>query len=364
MSQLAALEPMWNRDTAAITPQDGPAKSRQGGPARDSSGLQVPTGVLSVVGNTPTIELASLAASVSITLFAKLEYLNPGGSMKDRAALAILHRAFAEGRLARGGLVVESSSGNMGIGLAQACRCLGLRFLCVVDVKTTETHRRILESLGATVEMIVDPHPDTGDLLDARLERVAEIRAREPEAFWPDQYTNTASVEAHYETTAPELVAALGQPPDYMLVATSTCGTLGGFQRYFRDINARTKLIAVDAVGSALFGPPSPGRVIPGMGSSRQARFVNAADLTVSHVDTQDCVAGCHLVAEREAILVGGSSGGVVAAALRLARHVPDGTRVAVIFADRGERYLDTVYSPDWLAVHCPEFKSRMNELR
>ncbi len=347
-----------------MTPQDGLATCRQDVFAKESAVAHVPTGVLSVIGNTPTIELANLVDSTPITLFAKLEFLNPGGSTKDRSALAILRQAIAEGRLARGGLVVESSSGNMGVGLAQACRCLGLRFLCVVDINTTETHRRILESLGATIEVVVDPHPDTGEFLDARLVRLVEIRACEPEAFWPNQYTNTASVEAHWRTTAPELVAAIGHPPDYMLVATSTCGTLGGFQNYFRDINAQTKLIAVDAVGSALFGPPSPGRIIPGMGSSREAQLVNAAELTVSYVDTQDCVAGCHLLAEHEAILVGGSSGGVVAAALRLARRVRAGTRVAVIFADRGERYLDTIYNPAWLAMHCPDLKTRMDELR
>jgi 2,3-diaminopropionate biosynthesis protein SbnA len=321
-----------------------------------------PVGVLSTIGNTPTIQLGRVGGGLRAKLYAKLEFLNPGGSMKDRPALAMLNNALAEGRIKPDGLVIESSSGNMGIGLAQAARCLGLRFICVVDIKTTISNMRILEALGAELEVVQEPHPETGEFLDARKFRVAQLLARNPGAFWPNQYENQANVESHRSSTAPELVAALGRPPDYMLVATSTCGTLGGFQQFLTSIGAHTQLVAVDAEGSALFGPPAPGRLIPGLGSANKVQLANPESLIVDYVSTQDCVTGAYLLARREALLVGGSSGGVVVSALRLARRLRAGASVAMILPDRGERYLDTIFNKQWLATHCADLEKRMQE--
>jgi 2,3-diaminopropionate biosynthesis protein SbnA len=323
---------------------------------------RLPEGVLSAIGHSPTVRLARLGASSSSSFYAKLEFLNPGGSMKDRPALAMLQRALADGTLERGGLVVESSSGNMGIGLAQAARCLGLRFICVIDTKTTTSNMRILKALGAELEVVTEPHPETGEFLDARKHRVDQLLARNPGAFWPDQYRNPANTEAHRATTAPELLEALGGAPDYVLIATSTCGTLGGFQQFFKSIGAHTQLVAVDAEGSALFGPPSPGRIIPGLGSASKAQFVALDELHIDYVNTRDCVVGCHLLAQREAMLAGGSAGGVVTAALRLARRVPGGSHIAMVLPDRGERYLDTVFNDEWLAKQSIDLDEGLQE--
>ncbi|WP_437283000.1 pyridoxal-phosphate dependent enzyme [Sorangium sp. So ce375] len=322
----------------------------------------VPVGVLATIGNTPTIQLEQIGKGQRAKLYAKLEFLNPGGSLKDRPALAMLTSALAEGRIKPGGLIIESSSGNMGIGLAQAARFFRLRFICVIDIKTTISNIRILEALGAEVELIQEPHPETGEFLDARKFRVAQLLAQNPGAFWPNQYENQANVDSHCSSTAPELVASLGRPPDYVLVATSTCGTLGGFQKFLTGICAHTQIIAVDAEGSALFGPPAPGRSIPGLGSASKARLASVDSLLIDYVSTQDCVTGAHLLAQREAILVGGSSGGVIVSALRLARRVRVGASVAMILPDRGERYLDTIFNRQWLAVHCADLEKRMEE--
>ena len=338
------------------------APSLASGPTRFHS---VHAGVLSAIGLTPTVRLGGMEDLVEgAALHAKLEFLNPGGSSKDRPAVTMLKEALADGRLEPGGLVVESSSGNMGIGLAQAARSLGLRFICVVDAKTTATNLSILRMLGADVEVVSDPDPATGEFLHARMRRVEEILEGNPEAFWTDQHNNPANAAAHCSGTAAELVGALGEPPDYMLVPTGTCGSLAGFQQFFRTIEAHTQLIAVDAEGSALFGPPAAGRLIPGLGSGNGAAQGDREGLHVEYVSNQDCAVGCHLLAQREAMLVGGSSGGAAVAALRLVRRVGTAVSVAMLFPDRGERYLDTIFHEAWLTEHAIDLGDGMREFR
>jgi len=321
--------------------------------------------VLSTIGNSPTIRLADFPGHPTRTTFyAKLEFLNPGGSMKDRPALAMLEAALDDGLIEPGDLVIESSSGNMGIGLAQATQRLGLRFICVVDTKTTTSNIRVLKALGAGIEIVTEPHPETGEFLDARKYRVAQLIDQNPGAYWPDQYNNPANSMSHCVGTAPELLRSLGEAPDYMLVATSTCGTLRGFQQFFKIVGAHTQMVAVDAFGSALFGPSKPGRIIPGLGSANSATDVDPERLSVEFVSTRDCVVGCRILAQREAILVGGSSGGVAVAALRLARRVPVGSSIAMLFPDRGERYLDTIFNDDWLDEQSIDLQESMKEFR
>lgn len=301
------------------------------------------------------VRLSRLMPGSEVVLFAKLEMLNPGGSMKDRPALSMLRAAMETGRLAPGGLVVESSSGNMGVGLAQACAYLQLSFICVVDSRTTTVNRKLLAAYGAQVDVVTEPHPETGDWLDARLARVQELLATHPDAQWLDQYTNLANPEAHQRTTAPELLRGLGRAPDVILVVTSTCGTVRGFRDHLAAIGARTRLVAVDAVGSLLFRDERRPRLIPGLGSSRRPQFIEPTDVEVMHMTTGECVAGCRLLATREAILAGGSSGALVAAALRLAPTLAAGAVVAMCLPDSGNRYLNTIYDDDWVVRYVGE---------
>ena len=308
--------------------------------------------VLDAIGDTPVVQLSRLLPATPVALFAKLEMLNPGGSMKDRPALRMLREAIDAGRLAPGGLVVESSSGNMGIGLAQACAYLGIRFVCVVDARTTAANIKLLSAYGARVDVVTDPHPETGDWLDARLTRVQALVAAHPDAVWLDQYTSLANPAAHAQSTAPELFRDLESPPDVILVPTSTCGTIRGFQDHLVAAGVPTRLIAVDAVGSLLFRDERHPRLIPGLGSSKRPQLVDRAGVEVRHVTTADCVAGCRLLATREAILGGGSSGALVAVALRVAPTLPDGAAIAMCLPDSGTRYLDTIYDDAWVARH------------
>lgn len=307
-------------------------------------------GVLSAIGNTPLVKLSRLFPDAHFHLFAKLEALNPGGSLKDRPALAIIEDALREGAIAPGGVVVESSSGNMGIGLAQVCRIHDLRFVCVVDPKAARQNLQVLEAYGAEIVLVPEPDPDTGGFLQARLKKVEELLKEIPGSFWPNQYGNRNNPAAHYRSTMREVAEAMENEVDHLFVATSTCGTLLGCAEYIRDHDLGTRVIAVDAVGSQIFSDQCAPRNIPGIGAGIKPPLCDPTlvdDLVF--VDDLDCVAGCRRLVDREAILAGGSSGGVVAAVARMSAAIPPGARCAVVLCDRGERYLDTIYSEEWV---------------
>jgi cysteine synthase A len=253
-------------------------------------------------------------------------------------------------------VVIESSSGNLGIGLAQACRYLGLRFICVVDPKTTQQNIRILKAYGAEIDLVSKPDPVTGEFLQARIDRVQTLLHTIENSFWTNQYANLDNAGAHYRTTMHEIALALAGKVDYLFCATSTCGTLRGCAEYARDHSLGTKMMAVDAEGSVIFGGKPAKRLIPGHGAARRPELYqpDLADECL-HVSDLDCVVGCRRLVHREAILVGGSSGGVLMAIDQVKHRIPQDATCVAIFHDRGERYLDTVYSDDWVEEHFGE---------
>src|SRR5262249_19622806 len=219
--------------------------------------------ILSTIGQTPLVRLTRVLPDCPFDLFAKLEGFNPGGSAKDRPALNILREGMRSGAVKPWTVVIESSSGNLGIGLAQACRYLGLRFICVVDPKTTEQNTRILRAYGAEIDLVSQPHPVTGEFLQARIDRVQTLLQTIQDSFWTNQYANLSNVRAHYCTTMDEIARELDGRIDYLFVATSTCGTLRGCAEYVRDHDLDTTIFAVDAQGSVIFGGPPAKRLIP-----------------------------------------------------------------------------------------------------
>lgn len=325
-------------------------------PERDVVDDMTAAGVLSTIGGTPLVELAKLLPGFPGRVFAKLERFNPGGSIKDRSALSLLLGGFRSGELVPGrSVVVESSSGNLAIGIAQICRYLGLRFICVVDAKTTEQNLAILRAYQAEVEVVTEPDPESGEYLPVRLARVREIVEGTPHAFWPDQYSNPLNPRAH-ERTMGEIADALDGGVDYLFCATSTFGTLRGCAAYIRAHGMDTTVVGVDAVGSVLFGGAPAPRLIPGHGASiRPALAAPELADRVVHVADLECVAGCRRLIGREAILAGGSSGATVAALARLAPELEPGATCVLIFPDGGDRYLGTVYSDDWVRARFGE---------
>lgn len=317
--------------------------------ARDVPGV----GVLSAVGRTPLVELVRLLPGSPLRVYAKLEAANPGGSVKDRPAAAMLADAVRRGLVVPGtSTVVESSSGNLGIGLAQACRYLGVRFVCVVDPRTNAQNTAVMRALGAEVHEVSTPDPVTGEYLPVRVRKVRELVARIPHAYWPNQYANPANAAAH-RTTMAEVVEQLGRPPDYLFCAVSSCGTLRGCAEHVRDNELPVTIIGVDAEGSGIVRPAVGGRLLPGHGAATPpALYDRDLAAAVVHVSDRDAVAGCRTLARREALLAGGSSGAIVAALHRLAPDLPPGTRCALVLPDDGGRYLDTIYDDAWVTAH------------
>jgi 2,3-diaminopropionate biosynthesis protein SbnA len=313
-------------------------------------------GILGTIGNTPLIKLERMSSDLGVNLFAKLERFNPGGSIKDRTALNMLAGKIYSGELVPGrSVVVESTSGNLGIGLAQICRYFGLRFVCVVDPKTTRQNIEILKAYQACVEVVTERDPETGEFLPTRLRRVREIVASEPHAFWPNQYVNPLNPQAH-ATTMQEITRSLDGRVDYLFCSVSTFGTLRGCAEYARGNALRTTVVGVDAFGSAIFGRKPEPRLISGHGASVAPALLDAqlADEVV-HVSDLECVVACRRLILREAILAGGSSGATVAALEKISAHVPGGANCVLIFPDGGDRYLDTVYSDEWVTEHFGE---------
>lgn len=315
-------------------------------------------GILSLIGNTPLLELERFYAGSSFRVFAKLEGFNPGGSIKDRPALTILEDGIRSGKIGPGTVIIESSSGNMGVGLAQACRYYGLRFICVVDCKTAAQNLKVLRAYGAEIDCVTEPDPVTGELLQARLNRVQELLQQTDKGFWPNQYANLKNSGSHYQTTMHEIATALGTV-DFLFVATSTCGTIRGCGEYIRDHGMPTRVIAVDAVGSLIFSDRKAKRMIPGLGAGIKPPLcdVSLIDQCI-FVDDLDCLIGCRRMMAREAMLVGGSSGGVLTAVEKFRDHIPPGSTCAVILPDRGERYLDTIFCDEWAQQHFGEIHS------
>ncbi|WP_394361085.1 2,3-diaminopropionate biosynthesis protein SbnA [Amycolatopsis sp. SB7-3] len=311
-------------------------------------------GVLATIGNTPLVALDRVVPLAGSRVFAKLEKFNPGGSVKDRTALNMLRGEIGSGRLVPGrSVVVESTSGNLGVGLAQMCAYFGLDLVCVVDTRTTAQTLALLRAYGATVEVVTAPVD--GDLLGARIARVRELLALLPDAFWPDQYANPLNPAAH-EHTMREIVDALDGRVDYLFCAVSTGGTMRGCADHIRREGLSTKLIAVDAAGSAIFHVPTEERRIPGHGAGRRPPLVDtSAAAEVVHVTDLECVRACRTLVAREAILAGGSSGATVAALAKLRDRIPPGSRCVLVFPDDGNRYLDTIYSDAWVRGHFGE---------
>lgn len=306
--------------------------------------------VLGCVGNTPLVALNRLFPEAGIEVVAKLELMNPGGSMKDRPARYIVEAGLADGDIPPGAHLIESSSGNFGIALAIAARLHGLTFTCVVDPKTTTANIQIMRQLGARVEVVTDPD-EMGGYLHTRIRRVRELLAQTPNGVWINQYANARNWESYYHGTGSELATELVRPPDYLFAAVSTTGSILGCARRLRERFADLRVVAVDAEGSIIFGTPPGPRHIPGIGSSRVPELFTPEEIDeVVHVGDAEAARACRRLLTTEGIFAGGSSGSVVAAIARKLPTLPRPCRVVAIFPDRGDRYLDLVYDDEWLA--------------
>jgi 2,3-diaminopropionate biosynthesis protein SbnA len=314
----------------------------------------VSASIIECIGGTPLVRLRRLFRD-GPQVYAKLELLNPGGSVKDRPARYIIERGLRDGTIAPGATIVESSSGNFGIALAMAARIYELDFVCVVDPRIAPLNLRILRQLGARVEMVTRPDP-YGGYLHTRLERVQELLGEIPGAYWIDQYANELNSQCHYDGIGSEIAEALAEEPvDVFVAAVSTSATLMGAARRLRDAWPAIRVVAVDAQGSVIFGGPASRRSLPGIGSSRTPELLCEDEIDeVLYVDDFDSARGCRELLRGEGILAGGSSGAVIAGVQRVVAGLPASARVVTVLPDRGERYMDLVYDDAWVEAHRP----------
>jgi cysteine synthase A len=286
-----------------------------------------------------------------MNLFAKLEYVNPNGSIKDRPAYWILKRAAERGEIRDDTTVIESSSGNFASALASFTRLVGLRFIPVIDPNISGTYESFLRRVCPRV-VKVEERDDTGGFLKTRLQMVKHLCATIPNAYWPNQYGNPDAVEAHYRQTAGEICADFDSL-DYAFIGVSTAGTIAGMSRRLKERYPEVKIIAVDTQGSVIFGDAPRKRHIPGIGSSIVPPLLSRAVIDdVVLISERETVAGCRELLTTHGLFVGGSSGSAFAAVKRYAPRMPKDRLPTVLFlcADRGTPYLDTVFDPAWEA--------------
>ena len=319
--------------------------------------------VIDAIGRTPLIRLKRASEQTGCEIWGKAEFMNPGQSVKDRAALQIVRSAEAEGRLRPGGLIVEGTAGNTGIGLAMVGSALGYRTLIVIPRTQSAEKKAALRLFGAElveVDAVPYSNPQNYVRVSGRLAR--ERAASEPQGtIWANQFDNLANREAHYRTTGPEILEQTGGRIDGFICAIGSGGTLAGVAQALRDRRADEVAIGLaDPLGSAMFSYYSGGELVSegssiteGIGQGRVT--ANMEGLKVDHAfqipDAEAVEHVFHLV-EHEGLCLGGSSGVNIAGAVRLARELGPGHTIVTILCDHGARYQSKLFNPVFLAEH------------
>jgi len=298
--------------------------------------LRVAENITELVGETPMLHLGRIAPAGSADIYAKLEYLNPGGSVKDRAAIGMVSRAEREGKLRPGSTIIEATAGNTGIGLALIGVNKGYRVIVCVPERFSEEKMKVMAALGAEVVRTPDAEGMTGAINKAR-----EIAAQTPDSFTALQFENPANPDFHYETTAEEIYEQMQGRIDAIVIGIGTGGTFSGVARLMKQKNPRTQTVAVETQGSILQGnPPGPHKV-EGIGVSFIPKtFDRGVCDAIIMVSDDDAFATVRELARKEGVLGGSSSGANVFAALQVAKRLGPGKRVVTVIPDAAERYL------------------------
>src|SRR6266849_3885844 len=305
--------------------------------------------ILQSVGRTPLVQLRRVTEGLQARVYAKLEALNPGGSVKDRVGVAMIAEAERRGWLRPGGKIIEATAGNTGVGLAMAAAVKGYRCIFVLPDKMSSEKVRLLKAYGA--EVVITPTNEAPDSPES-YNGVADRLAREiPGAWRPNQFTNLANPEIHYHTTGPEIWEQTEGRVTAFVAGIGTGGTISGVARYLKERNPDIRIIGADPEGSVLSGGTSHPWKVEGIGEDFVPKTFNSqlVDDWIRVTDGESFYTA-RALARREGMLVGGSSGTAVAAALRYARRLTAEHLVVALCADTGRNYLSKLFDDDWLA--------------
>jgi cystathionine beta-synthase (O-acetyl-L-serine) len=289
-----------------------------------------------IVGHTPMVELTQFQLPNEVRIFAKLEFLNPGGSIKDRLGLELIDEAFRTGKLAKGSTVIEPTAGNTGIGLALAAIGKGIEVIFVVPEKFSIEKQAIMKALGATII-----HTPTSEGIAGAIRKTEQLLKEIPHSYSPSQFSNPANPETYYRTLGPEIWQDLDGEIDIFIAGAGTGGTFMGTARFLKEKNPMVKTVIVEPEGSILNGgQPGPHKT-EGIGMEFLPDYMDSAYFDEIHtISDQEAFERVKELAAKEGILAASSSGAALHAALREAHKAPPGTNIVTVFPDGSERYL------------------------